>query len=156
MNSTAALNISHGLVSSLETPWCEAAQLLCYASPHTGPAADIKALRMILDFTAAASHFTHCRFAGTAEVPLRCQARGPFIHSVLYHQLYSNRIMRDLMWCMKYPRVIIADKIELLPLPACSPELSPIDNPGSMLALRLTRDTSHSAATIHWQYLYTA
>ncbi|GFX60206.1 transposable element Tcb1 transposase [Trichonephila clavipes] len=43
---------------------------------------------------------------------------------------------------------------ELLPWPACSPDLSPVENVWSMLAQRLARDTSTTATPGQlWQYV---
>lgn len=48
-------------------------------------------------------------------------------------------------------------QIELLPWPACSPDLSPIENVWSMLAQRLARDTPPAATPDQlWQYVEAA
>ncbi|GFX46368.1 transposable element Tcb1 transposase [Trichonephila clavipes] len=50
-----------------------------------------------------------------------------------------------------------AHQIELLPWPACSCDLSPIENVWSMLAQRLVRYTPHTAAPDQlWQYVEAA
>ncbi|GFY33176.1 transposable element Tcb1 transposase [Trichonephila clavipes] len=48
-------------------------------------------------------------------------------------------------------------EIEIFPWPACSPDISPIDNVWSTLPQRLSRDTPHAATPDQlWQYVEAA
>ncbi|GFW79604.1 transposable element Tcb1 transposase [Trichonephila clavipes] len=76
------------------------------------------------------------------------------LHRVLWawSQPYFNRIMRYHTWHALSTGFFVNHQIELLPWPARSPDLSPIENMWSMVAQRLTQITPPAATTDQlWQ-----
>ncbi|GFV20957.1 transposable element Tcb1 transposase [Trichonephila clavipes] len=112
----------------------------------------LSARRPLLCLTLTHSHrhlrhqCTNCRFFETASsTSPRCWSQLSFLTFRAWSQPYFNRIMRYHTWHALSKGFFVNHQIELLPWPARSPDLSPIENMWSMVAQRLTQITPPAA-----------
>ncbi|GFU47894.1 transposable element Tcb1 transposase [Trichonephila clavipes] len=128
-------------VSSLETPWSEAAELLLYSSPHWS----YTLYHGLAWYWISLPHpsITHYRYTEQPAVIsemlelLILPYIQPLPSAVFQQDNARPHVERNIEKSFSH-------QIELLPWLACCPYLSPIENEWSMLAQRLARDTPDS------------
>ncbi|GFU73104.1 uncharacterized protein TNCV_1353951 [Trichonephila clavipes] len=112
--------------SSLETPWREDAEQLRYAPPHWSCTGYYGTGRYWISLSHSSS--THCRYFKQPELHLRSVgASCPSLPSGLGRSYISTGQCATTR-CTHFQRFFVNHQIELLPWPARSPDLSPIEN----------------------------
>ncbi|GFW33325.1 uncharacterized protein TNCV_2860021 [Trichonephila clavipes] len=132
--------------SSLETPWREDAEPLLYAQPHWSCIGYYGIRRYWMSLSHSSS--THCRYFKQPTLHLRgVGASCPSLPSGLVATAIFQQDNARPHVARIVQRFFVNHQIELLPWPARSPDLSPIENMWFMVAQRLNRITPPSCHT---------